>query len=117
MLLANAVHTQLLREQPPMPITRRRRANPPDQPENNNHPGDQTEQTAASLAAEQAPSTPVEGDHRVSPTHERIDTALPTAPSAPSMTNGDRADRQEYTPAPSIESGRRTARGELFRRP
>jgi hypothetical protein len=31
------------------------------------------------------------------------------------LTNGERFERQEYTP--SIEGGRRTARGELFRRP
>lgn len=101
-----------------MPITRRRRANPPDQPENNNnHLADQTEQAAASLAAEQASPAPTEGDHRVPPTHERIDNAMPAPPSTPSMTNGDRVERQEFTPAPIIEGGRRTPRGELFRRP
>src|SRR2546423_14567848 len=94
-----------------MPITRRRRANQPDQPENNNHLADQTEQAAASLAAEQAASTPMEGDQGVPPTQERVDNATPT------MTNGDRTERPEYTPAPSIEGGRRTPRGELFRRP
>jgi len=31
------------------------------------------------------------------------------------VSNGDRAERSEFTP--SIEGGRRTARGELFRRP
>src|SRR5438105_1351522 len=97
-----------------MPITRRRRANQPDQPENNNHLADQTEQAAASLAAEQAASTPMEGDQGVPPTQERVDNATPTTPT---MTNGDRTERPEYTPAPSIEGGRRTPRGELFRRP
>ena len=100
-----------------MPITRRRRANQPDQPENNNHLADQTEQAAASLAAEQASSTPMEGDQRVPPTQDRLDNATPTAPTTPSMTNGDRTERPEYTPAPTIEGGRRTPRGELFRRP
>jgi len=97
-----------------MPITRRRRANQPDQPENNNHLADQTEQAAASLAAEQASSTPMEGDQRVPPTQDRLDNATPTTPS---IINGDRTERPEYTPAPSIEGGRRTPRGELFRRP
>jgi hypothetical protein len=97
-----------------MPITRRRRANPPDQPENNNHLVDPTEQAAASLAAEQAS---VEGDYRVPPPQEHMDNVTPPPPSAPSMTNGDRLERQEYPPAPSIEGGRRTPRGELFRRP
>lgn len=100
-----------------MPITRRRRANQPDQPENNNHLADQTEQAAASLAAEQASSTPMEGDQRVPPAQDRLDNATPTAPTTPSMTNGDRTERPEYTPAPTIEGGRRTPRGELFRRP
>ncbi len=92
-------------------------ANQPDQPENNNHLADQTEQAAASLAAEQAASTPMEGDQGVPPTQERVDNATPTTPTTPPMTNGDRTERPEYTPAPSIEGGRRTPRGELFRRP
>src|SRR5436305_4178408 len=97
-----------------MPITTRRRANQPDQPKNNNHLADQTEQAAASLAVEQASSTPMEGDQRVPPTQDRLDNATPTTPS---IINGDRTERPEYTPAPSIEGGRRTPRGELFRRP
>ena len=38
-----------------MPITRRRRANPPDQPEDNNHSSDQPENIQETLASEQAP--------------------------------------------------------------
>jgi len=42
---------------------------------------------------------------------------IPYQPLLPSVpTNGDRLDRQDYSPT-SIESGRRTSRGELFRRP
>src|SRR5256885_4886478 len=62
MLLANAVHTLLLREQSPMPITRRRRANPPDEPENNNHVGEQTENAAEALKTEQPLTGQVEGE-------------------------------------------------------
>ena len=45
-----------------MPITRRRRANPPDEPENNNHLADQTSSAAESLAAEPASAPAVDGD-------------------------------------------------------
>jgi len=48
-----------------MPITRRRRANPPDQPENNNHLADQTENAAEGLAAESAPAAPPDGNETV----------------------------------------------------
>ena len=68
MRFANAVRTLLLREQAPMPITRRKRANPPDQPENNNHNAEQTENAAETLVSAQAPTGPVEGDNAVTPT-------------------------------------------------
>jgi hypothetical protein len=110
-----------------MPITRRRRANPPDQPEdNNNHVADQTESAAESLAEEQTPtlSQPVQaidGTTINPPAPEGTEsvpmstfTSAPTPPP-PTLSNGDRGERQDYPPA--IESGRRTARGELFRRP
>ena len=45
-----------------MPITRRKRANPPDQPENNNHLADQTENAAEALAAESVPAASTDGD-------------------------------------------------------
>src|SRR5579872_545589 len=104
-----------------MPITRRKRV-PPDQPEaNNNHVADVAAQPAESLPVEPAPPAPVEN---VTPppapsVPERVDASPPPAPrfANPSMANGDRADRPDHTPAPQIESGRRTARGELFRRP
>ena len=105
-----------------MPITRRKRANPPDQPENNNnHVVDSAAQAAEPLTVEPVPPTQVESaaPPPAPSVPERVD-ALPPAPARPanpSMANGDRADRPEYTPAPQIESGRRTARGELFRRP
>ena len=105
-----------------MPITRRRRANPPDQPENNNHLADQTNNAAESLAAEhaeQAPTTSVDGDSMDTHATERPEnTPLPPFASLPPVSNGDRGgvgERAEYTPP--IEGGRRTARGELFRRP
>jgi len=104
-----------------MPITRRKRANPPDQPEdNNNHVTEPAVQGAEPTAAEPAPSTPAESGPPPAPAlPERVDIVPPTPTrfANPSMTNGDRADRSEYAPAPQIEGGRRTARGELFRRP
>ncbi|MBV9231301.1 MAG: hypothetical protein JOZ18_18460 [Chloroflexi bacterium] len=108
-----------------MPITRRRRANPPDQPENNNHLADQTENTEETLNPEQSSEVPAGTDSPVAPAAPAAPTARvenniyqptvppPVQPSAP--INGERLARPDYgTP---IEGGRRTARGELFRRP
>ncbi|HET8844930.1 MAG TPA: hypothetical protein VFN35_25885 [Ktedonobacteraceae bacterium] len=116
-----------------MPITRRKRANPPDQPENNHHQAvDQTEGAVeqppqaepapASPPAESVesvenpPATASTGETQASPENpppaaftptESVQTPLPAS-------NGDRSG-SEYTPP--IEGGRRTPRGELFRRP
>lgn len=103
-----------------MPITRRKRANPPDQPENNNHLADQTENAAEAFAAEPASAAPNMGGDAGTSAIERTEDAsfAPMNPTPPAVSNGDRVDRgdrQEY--APPIEGGRRTARGELFRRP
>jgi hypothetical protein len=96
-----------------MPITRRRRANPPDQPENNNHLADQTEGNAESLTPEQASALSMDGENTGIPLENPPLPSLGT--SQPPVSNGDRAERPDYTPP--IEGGRRTARGELFRRP
>src|SRR5205823_5155782 len=69
-----------------------------------------------SLPADQASITSVDGDSVGPLTSERPEhTPLP--PFAPStlVSNGDHGERPEHTP--SIEGGRRTARGEFFRRP
>ena len=128
-----------------MPITRRKRANPPDQPENNtNHLADQPEnsseipvedQRAAPSASpaetEQPPVDPAPGvPIRRDSVHNQNQPATPSAPVSPPTQPAlppslafaiserneriERGERPEYT---SIESGRRTARGELFRRP
>ncbi len=103
-----------------MPITRRKRANPPDQPENNNHNAEQTENAAETLATAQAPTGPVEGDKAGAST---LATEQPVTPSLGTLvplvptTNGvEQQQPPQFTPPP-IEGGRRTARGELFRRP
>jgi hypothetical protein len=141
-------------EQIPMPITRRKRANPPDQPENNpNLLADQPENNPEAPATDQPSSpsaTPVETERPVAavpatpvapvvpvapvapvapvrPESFSSQTAAPPTPILPpvqaslpasfTFANGDRLERGErpdYTP---IEGGRRTARGELFRRP
>jgi hypothetical protein len=107
-----------------MPTTRRKRANPPDQPENNNHLADQPENAAEVLPAEQAPAPPVEAEteptlppaSEPTPTENIVYQPVASLPPQPlPSVNGERAERQEYTPP--IEGGRRTARGELFRRP
>ncbi len=117
-----------------MPITRRRRANPPDQPENTNHLVDQAEQVAEASPAEQtAADNPQATEHQSQlAQHEDVQNQNTQGPlsqvartngengsyqsfiSPPPLANGERIER-EYTPA--IEGGRRTARGELFRRP
>lgn len=105
-----------------MPITRRKRVNPPEQPEeNNNHVTEPAAQGAEPVAAEPAPVPLAEN---VAPPAtpalpERVDIVSPPPArfANPSMANGDRTDRTEYAPPPQIEGGRRTARGELFRRP
>ncbi len=99
-----------------MPITRRKRANPPDQPENNNHLADQTEIAAEALAAESASAASNDGEETGTPSEQREDVPYaPMNPTLPPVSNGDRGERQDYTPP--IEGGRRTARGEFFRRP
>jgi hypothetical protein len=126
-----------------MPITRRRRANPPEQPENSNHTATPVEGVTETPDAAQAtpaiqpaqPAQPMIPD-------ESSATEIPMppvsmepvaevhapgphvqAPLAPMSNNdhdhaehGEHGEQQQsYTP--TIESGRRTARGELFRRP
>jgi hypothetical protein len=107
-----------------MPTTRRKRANPPDQPENNNHLADQPENAAEMLPTEQAlaPSAGAEVESPLPSASELPATEnsvyQPVASATPSplpAMNGERTERPEYTPP--IEGGRRTARGELFRRP
>ena len=116
-----------------MPITRRRRANPPDQPENNHHqPVDQNESTVEQpLHAEPAPETlnpePIENVEQPSApaeppaasAHADNSASSPSADAVPfnaSPLPGNNGDRSTEYP-PIIEGGRRTARGELFRRP
>lgn len=105
-----------------MPITRRKRANPPDQPENNNHNAEQTENAVEALVSAQAPTGPVEGDNADKPTPEQAvpsttpTPAPPAAPIVPPVAASNGAEQNQPHTAP-IESGRRTARGELFRRP
>jgi hypothetical protein len=100
-----------------MPITRRRRANPPDQPEDNNHSSDQPENMQETLASEQAPIVSLDGEPADAQLNEHTGNTYvsPTNSQHQSGSNGDRSDRPDHTP--SIEGGRRTARGELFRRP
>lgn len=142
-----------------MPLSRRRRANPPDQPENNNHLADHLENATEALATEQSaefsqgierqelnqgqivqnqPDQPSPVGAAPTPFHTfasaQSSQGLQATSTQPSQVvpinqvpqtpimNGDRAERierQDYTsaPAPNFEGGRRTARGELFRRP
>lgn len=106
-----------------MPITRRKRANPPDQPEeNNNHLADQSENAVEAPAAEQPSEAQEqvaveENANPIPPAVSRAENNAfqPIVPVVAPIANGDRVGRVDY--APTIEGGRRTARGELFRRP
>lgn len=127
-----------------MPITRRKRANPPEQPENSNHatmPVEGTTETpdaaqatptieptqAAALGPSSSADTPTPPSPPVSAESvAEVNTHPPHTSAQPApLSNGDHTEREErgergeqqqsYTP--TIESGRRTARGELFRRP
>ena len=100
-----------------MPITRRKRANPPDQPEDNNHSSAQPEVTPETLATGQTPTVSLDGEHADVQLNDHTGSAYasPTSPQHQPGSNGDRNDNQDHTPP--IEGGRRTARGELFRRP
>ncbi len=102
-----------------MPITRRKRANPPDQPEDNNHSSEQSENIQETLASEQAPMAPLDGEQAITSPNEQAGNTHAHPANAKSQqhtaSNGDRNDRQDHSPV--IEGGRRTARGELFRRP
>jgi hypothetical protein len=103
-----------------MPITRRRRANPPDQPEDNNHLKEQSENVAEALTTEQASTDQVEGENTNVPATDHVVTSpfspvVPPAPVAPAAQASNGVEQQNYIP--SIEGGRRTVRGELFRRP
>lgn len=156
-----------------MPISRRRRANPPEQPENNTHLADQLENNATeAFAAEQSVESPQHVERtqqnqgqiaqnqsgqsspavtpqaafhpfmpgQPSPALQASTTMPGSQPSQISpyssgsqgshivpvnqvpptpVMNGDRIERQDYAAAstPALEGGRRTARGELFRRP
>src|SRR5437899_2769576 len=103
-----------------MPMTRRRRANSPDQPENNEHLAEQSnnaadEQQLANGQDAQAPVSPSNEPPAEFPGAEQVEHPVVSPATPISPANGDRVERQELTPP--IESGRRTARGELFRRP
>ncbi len=117
-----------------MPITRRRRATSPEQPENNhNHTPEQVELAAADTPevgqndvsnANDAPTPGAQLSSRGENTSERYTPYVPSSPSTSGEEHGEngersqrlqRGERPEYTP--TIEGGRRTARGEFFRRP
>ena len=102
-----------------MPITRRKRANPPDQPEDNNHSSEQTGNMQETLASEQAPTTSLDGDNTITASNEQAGNTHAHTTNAKSqqhaVSNGDHNDKQDHSPV--IEGGKRTARGELFRRP
>src|SRR5215831_20378406 len=92
--------TLFLREKAPMPITRRRRANPPDQPENNNHLADQSESNPETLVPEQEPPIlSMDGEQAGMPLNERMGNAdiSSVSPSHLPVSNGDRLERQDYT--------------------
>jgi hypothetical protein len=100
-----------------MPITRRRRANPPEQPENNNNHHVAANQENAAVNPEQPAEAQEEAQEKERgqlPEATPQEQEPPYQPYQPNL-NGERTIRPDYSS--SIEGGRRTARGELFRRP
>src|SRR5579885_3611675 len=89
-----------------MPITRRKRANPPDQPEeNNNHLADQSENAVEAPAAEQPSEAPeqVTVEENANPVPPAVNRAennafQPIVPVAAPVANGDRVGRVDYAP-------------------
>jgi hypothetical protein len=114
-----------------MPITRRKRANPPDDENNNRNTNDSNNGAGLTGSSEEtspapieqaapmptpAPVPPPEEVHETpAPVVNFADTAPfpPVAPTVPGTNGG--GERQDYPP--TIEGGRRTPRGELFHRP
>jgi hypothetical protein len=108
-----------------MPITRRKRANPPDDDNNNAATNESNNGASSTGSAEELASAPAEQTARMpAPVPEEMqetpvpvvnlaDTA-PFPPVAPIVPGTNGSERQDYS-AP-IEGGRRTPRGELFRR-
>lgn len=135
-----------------MPITRRRRVNPPEQPEQTNLVAESTEQVVDSAASErasetvqdaasQAPVAPAAQKPAESPSAPVYPPSFAIAqPPATPVLSGERTEAEEapanptarperlaraerperherHEYSPTIEGGRRTSRGELFRRP
>ena len=119
-----------------MPITRRRRAtNPPEQTEQTNLVAERTEPVAEAAALDKVVETSQTIESQVPvtstlPDQSAISFATAQPPVTPVLNNERehiapplavtsrserRPDRHDF--GPGIESGRRTARGELFRRP
>src|SRR6266699_1708945 len=117
MLLANAVHTLLLREQSPMPITRRRRAEPPDQPENNNHAGEQTENAAEALKKEQPLTGQVEGETGTGAPDTDYTVTPPFSSVVPPTQTQASTGADTLSLPPALPGCTPTARAALLRRP
>lgn len=110
-----------------MPVTRRRRANPPEQPENNNHVAEQADNNQVEAVPTEQQSQ-LQEQPQTETSKEAENAAPPATPVVPlpedsvyqqmlppATTNGERTFTRDY--GQTIEGGRRTARGELFRRP
>ena len=93
-----------------MPITRRKRINPPPE-DTSNHVAEQADQNVEGTLAERTPAPPVEGEGNASPAaREDIIQAAPT--NGASLANGG-VERQEYVAPAPAEGVKRTS----FRRP
>ncbi len=109
-----------------MPITRKKRANPSDQPEENITSGAETAENSGDVPTqkdtEQATQMATTADVVESIPQSVAETSIaqgesvtqPSSSTSPTNANGERISHLEHPT--SIESGRRTPRGELFRR-
>ena len=98
-----------------MPVTRRKRANPPDQPENNtNHLADQPENNPEGLATELPAASPAVSKETEQATDASAASAPPTAPtrqdntpSALTLPSG-----QTFMPPPALSPSTNGERGD-----
>ena len=98
-----------------MPVTRRKRANPPDQPENNtNHLADQPENNPEGLATELPAASPAVSKETEQATDASAASAPPTAPTRQDTTPSALTlpSGQTFMPPPALSPSTNGERGD-----
>ena len=101
-----------------MPITRRKRATPPEQPEDNNHSSVQPENIQETLATEQAPIAPLDGERVDAPLNEQSGNAHTSPNSSQSQHQAGKLPRanDDGPDLPHSKTPAAAARARLRRR-